>query len=659
MGDANYDEDDIPEGETKDNYMFAQDKKREELLFSSGALAGIDFSNYEKFKVEVEGKSIPNPLDTFQSVRWSPVIENAINLYGWRVPTPVQKYALPAAINHYDVIASAQTGSGKTARYLMPSIRYLLQTPFEKNSTIGYKMMSLPRVLIVAPVRELAQQINKEALKLSYRSSLKSVCVFGGSGYRDQLEGLKKGCDILVATPGRLKDMVEKQHIGLGQVRFLILDEADRMLDMGFKDDIANIINMCPPPKTGPDDKDGRQTLMFSATFPKDIQIFAMEYLREDHVFIQVGRVGSTTELITQTMEYVEDFEKSARLVELLDTVPGKTLVFCQTKHDCDRLEREIRRRGIRCMAFHGGKTQQSREIALSKFGSGQLRVIFATDVASRGLDVADVKHVVIYDLPTHVDDYVHRIGRTGRAGNKGLATSMYNSKNQNIAKELKDILTECNQVVPQFIEDDSHNSSGSTYRTGSRAKSESSFVNSFAQRSGGDRSGGGGYGDRSTCGGYGNRSGGGGGYGDRSAGGGGGAPQRGGDWECGKCGANNFARNNNCFKRECGAARPNSPSGGGYGDRSAGGGGGYGDRQPAGGSSWGDAGGAYGDRQPAGGSSWGEGDRAGGGGSYGGGGGNIGGGDSWGTTVQPSPSNDQWGNNTAISQAGGSAGWD
>jgi superfamily II DNA/RNA helicase len=614
-------------------------KKREELLFNSGALAGIDFSNYEKFKVEVEGKSIPNPLDTFQSVRWSPVIENAITLYGWRVPTPVQKYALPAAINHYDVIASAQTGSGKTACYLMPSIRYLLQTPFEKNSTIGYKMMSLPRVLIVAPVRELAQQINKEALKLSYRSSLKSVCVFGGSGYRDQLEGLKKGCDILVATPGRLKDMVEKGHIGLNQVRFLILDEADRMLDMGFKDDIANIISLCPPSKTGPEDKDGRQTLMFSATFPKDIQIFAMEYLREDHVFIQVGRVGSTTELITQTIEYVEDFDKSARLVELLETIPGKTLVFCQTKHDCDRLERDIRRRGIRCMAFHGGKTQQSREIALSKFGSGQLRVIFATDVASRGLDVADVKHVIIYDLPTHVDDYVHRIGRTGRAGNKGLATSLYNAKNSNIARELKDILAESNQVIPQFIEDDSAHSTGSTYRTGSRAKSESSFVNSFAQRSGGgDRSGGGG--------GYGNKSAGGGTYGgERSGGGGGGAQQRGGDWTCGKCGSNNFARNNQCFRRDCGAARPASPNGGGggYGDRQPAGGG-YGDRQPAGGPSWGDAGGGgYGDRQPAGGSSWGG-----------------RGGDSWGSAVpQPSPSNDQWGNNTAISQAGGSAGWD
>jgi ATP-dependent RNA helicase DDX3X len=634
MGDTVYDEDMIPEGKTKDSYMFDEDKKREALLFNSGALAGIDFSNYEKFKVEVEGKSIPNPLDTFQSVRWSPVIENAINLQGWRVPTPVQKYALPAAINNYDVIASAQTGSGKTACYLMPAIRYLLQTPFEKNSTVGYKMMALPRVLIVAPVRELAQQINKEALKLSYRSPLKSVCVFGGSGYRDQLEGLKKGCDILVATPGRLKDMVEKSHIALTQVRFLILDEADRMLDMGFKDDIANIIGMCPPPKTGIDDSVGRQTLMFSATFPKEIQIFAMEYLREDHVFIQVGRVGSTTELITQTIEYVEDFEKTSRLVELLDTVPGKTLVFCQTKHDCDRLEREIRRKNIRCMAFHGGKTQQSREIALSKFGTGQLRVVFATDVASRGLDVADVKHVIIYDLPTHVDDYVHRIGRTGRAGNKGLATSMYNSKNSNIAKELKDILIECNQVVPQFIEDDSAYSTGSTYRTGSRAKSESSFVNSFAQRS--DRSGG----DR---GGYG---GGGRGGGERS---GGGAPQRGGDWECAKCGANNFGRNFTCFKRECGAARPSggpsSGGGGGYG------GGGYGDRQPAGGSSWGDAGGgggSYGSQQQNGGGSW------------GGGRGNNGGGDSWGSApVQPSPGNDSWGNNTTISQAGGSAGWD
>jgi ATP-dependent RNA helicase DDX3X len=531
----------------------------------------------------------------------------------------------------------------------MPAIRYLLQTPFEKNSTIGYKMTSLPRVLVIAPVRELAQQINKEAQKFTYRSPLKSVCVFGGSGYKDQLEGLKRGCDILIATPGRLKDMVEKGNIALNQVRFLILDEADRMLDMGFKEDISNIIRLCPPSKTGPEDAEGRQTLMFSATFPKDIQIFAMEYLREDHVFIQVGRVGSTTELITQTIEYVEDYEKSSFLANLLDTVPGKTLVFCQTKHECDRLERESRRKGIRCMAFHGGKTQQSREIALSKFIAGQLRVLFATDVASRGLDVADIKHVVIYDLPTHVDDYVHRIGRTGRAGNKGLATSMYNAKNSNIAKELKDILSECNQVVPKFIEDDSAYSTGSTYRTGSRAKSESSFVNSFAQRSGG---GGGGYGERSGGGGGGSYGGGAPRGGDRQTGGG--------DWACGSCGANNFARNNVCFKRECAAPRPTASSGS-SGARDAWGGSGGGNAGYGGGTLGGNPG--YGGGNPGYGSGgrndeWG----SGGGANHPGyGGGNPGYGsvpvvDSWGSAA---PSQGEWGNNTTISQAGGSAGWD
>lgn len=544
MGDFN--EDDIPDGQDKETYMFEADKNREALLFSF-QLASLDFSNYEKFKVEIEGKDIPDPLDTFQSFKWPPVIENAIALNKWKVPTPVQKYALPSAIRNRDIMASAQTGSGKTACYLMPMVRYLLVTRFEKDANIGSRRVALPSCLVIAPVRELAQQIHVEAAKFTYRSTLHSVCIYGGSGYQDQLAALRKGCDILVATPGRLLDMIEKGHIDLERLKFLVLDEADRMLDMGFKGDIEAVVRQCPAPRNA-SNPNGRQTLMFSATFPKDIQLLAQDFLQEDHIFIQVGRCGSTTDLITQQFMYLERNEKRDALLGLLKEVPGKTLVFAQTKRECEFLEKEIKRAGVRCMAMHGDKSQQSREIALKKFKTGEIRVIVATDVASRGLDVADIKHVVNYDLATHIDDYVHRIGRTGRAGNKGLATSFYNSANSNIARDLKELLMESSQKVPDFIEADSEYATGSTFRAGSRPSAPKVSIER-----------------------------------EKPA-----------DWDCPSCGATNFASRTACFKRTCGAAKPtggnprvtdnrrnnNNDNGGG-------------DWGGGGGSSWGGGGGA------------------------------------------------------------------
>jgi ATP-dependent RNA helicase DDX3X len=512
---TSYTEDDIPEGHNKESFMFAADKKREEMLFSH-TLAGLDFSNYEKFKVEIEGKSVPNPLDTFQSMKWTPVIENAIALAKWKIPTPVQKYALPAVIADLDVMACAQTGSGKTACYLLPTIRWLLMTRFPPNSTIGPDMRALPRVLIMAPTRELAQQISQEVWKFTYRSPLKSCCVYGGAGYADQLDFLKRGCDILVSTPGRLMDMINKGKIELSQVKYLIIDEADRMLDEGFKADMLKIIVQCPEDK---------QTLMFSATFPKSIQYFAAEQLRENQVFIQVGRVGSTTDLISQYIEFVEEYNKSYRLLELLKEYPGKTLVFAQTKLQCDQLDREIRSKGVRSMSIHSGKSQQSRELALSKFRKGELRVLVATDVASRGLDVNDIAHVIIYDIPSHIDDYIHRIGRTGRAGNKGMATSFYNRKNRNLSSELKDLLLENNQDVPAFLTDDSPYATGSTYRVGSRPQGESTLS----------------------------------------------SQGKAGDWTCSKCGQSNFASRVRCFKRDCGAAREEGGSSNAFGGQSSG----------------------------------------------------------------------------------------
>jgi len=253
---------------------------------------------------------------------------------------------------------------------------------------------------------------------------------------------------LLVATPGRLVDLIERGRISLQNIKYLVLDEADRMLDMGFEPQIRRIVEGEDMPPTN-----GRQTLMFSATFPRDIQMLARDFL-SDYIFLSVGRVGSTSENITQKIEYVEDPDKRSVLLDILHTHgAGLTLIFVETKRMADTLSDFLINQGFPATSIHGDRTQRERERALEMFRSGRAPILVATAVAARGLDIPNVKHVVNYDLPTDIDDYVHRIGRTGRAGNTGVSTAFFNRGNRGVVRELIDLLKEANQEVPTFLE--------------------------------------------------------------------------------------------------------------------------------------------------------------------------------------------------------------
>lgn len=344
-----------------------------------------------------------------------------------------------------------------------------------------------PTALILAPTRELVSQIHDEARKFSYRSWVRPAVVYGGADINQQLRQIERGCDLLSATPGRLVDLIERGRISLANIRYLVLDEADRMLDMGFEPQIRRIVQGEDMPGT-----QDRQTLMFSATFPRDIQILAKDFLK-DYVFLSVGRVGSTSENITQKVEYVEDADKRSVLLDILASQPpdGLTLVFVETKRMADMLSDFLLHNRISATSIHGDRTQREREMALQTFRSGRTPILVATAVAARGLDIPNVTHVVNYDLPSDIDDYVHRIGRTGRAGNTGNSTAFFNRGNRNIVRDLVELLREANQEIPHWLETVAHESSfgGTTFRgrgRGGRARGGSRDVRSSG--------GGGGY---------------------------------------------------------------------------------------------------------------------------------------------------------------------
>lgn len=312
-------------------------------------------------------------------------------------------------------------------------------------------------------------QIHDEARKFAYRSWVRPAVVYGGADINQQLRLIERGCDLLSATPGRLVDLIERGRISLANVKYLVLDEADRMLDMGFEPQIRRIVQ-------GEDMPDvlERQTLMFSATFPRDIQLLAKDFLK-DYVFLSVGRVGSTSENITQKIEYVEDQDKRSVLLDIIASQPkeelGLTLIFVETKRMADMLSDFLMGHHLPATSIHGDRSQREREMALQTFRTGRTPILVATAVAARGLDIPNVTHVINYDLPSDIDDYVHRIGRTGRAGNTGVSTAFFNRNNKNIVRDLVELLREANQEIPSWLETVAHESAfggGGGYR-GSR----------------------------------------------------------------------------------------------------------------------------------------------------------------------------------------------
>ncbi|KAM0843453.1 hypothetical protein ACQ4PT_057705 [Festuca glaucescens] len=358
---------------------------------------------------------------------------------GFPSPTPIQAQSWPIALQNQDVVAIAKTGSGKTLGYLLPGFLHIKRL---QNST-----RSGPTVLVLAPTRELATQILEEAVKFGRSSRISSTCLYGGAPKGPQLRDLERGVDIVVATPGRLNDILEMRKISLKQVSYLVLDEADRMLDMGFEPQIRKIVRDIPS---------SRQTLMYTATWPKEVRRIADELLVHP---VQVT-IGSVDELvankaITQHVEVITPSEKLRRLEQILRSHDSgsKILIFCTTKRMCDQLSRTLDRH-FGAAAIHGDKSQNEREKVLSQFRSGRSPILVATDVAARGLDIKDIRVVINYDFPTGVEDYVHRIGRTGRAGATGLAYTFLCDQDSKYAADLIKILEGADQDVPPELMD-------------------------------------------------------------------------------------------------------------------------------------------------------------------------------------------------------------
>lgn len=424
----------------------------EKELFS-GNPSGINFDKYDDIPVEATGENVPDHINDFKEADLGEIINQNIDRSRYTVPTPVQKYSIPIIHDKRDLMACAQTGSGKTAAFLLPMLANIFHEGPDgdpRDYEQACRRKAMPFALILSPTRELTQQIYQEARKFAYTSMVRPCVVYGGANITEQSYKLQKGCHLLVATPGRLADLLKQRKIGLEYCRYICLDEADRMLDMGFEPQIREIIYSYGLP-----DKLDRQTLMFSATFPKEIQMLATEYLK-DYVFLAVGRVGSSSQNITQKVEWVDESEKKEKLVEILDGITDEkalTLVFTETKKRADEIDDFLYGMSFPTACIHGDRSQSEREEALESFRKGETTVLVATAVAARGLDIPNVRNVINYELPNTIAEYVHRIGRTGRAGNTGVATSFFNNRNHKVARELVDLLSEAGQDVPAWLQ--------------------------------------------------------------------------------------------------------------------------------------------------------------------------------------------------------------
>jgi ATP-dependent RNA helicase RhlE len=338
---------------------------------------------------------------TFDSLGLRPEVLAAVRQVGYTHPTPIQREAIPLALRGRDLIGLAQTGTGKTAAFTLPIIDRLLDGPRRT------------RALILTPTRELAAQVEESFVKYSATSGLTVVPVYGGVALDPQEQALRHGVDVVVATPGRLIDHLERQNVVFDDLEVLVLDEADRMLDMGFAPQINRIVDQIPR---------YRQTLLFSATMPPEVEALARKYLRKP-IVVQMGRRSMAASTVTHAVYPVPREKKSALLVELLrEAAMDSVLVFTRTKHGADRVVRHLDRASIPATAMHADKSQGQRTKALEDFKSGAVRVLVATDIAQRGLDISGISHVINYDVPQQPEDYVHRIGRTGRALSTGDA---------------------------------------------------------------------------------------------------------------------------------------------------------------------------------------------------------------------------------------------
>ncbi|CAM9233423.1 unnamed protein product, partial [Lampetra fluviatilis] len=417
---------------------------------------GINFDNHFNIPVEVSGHDPPNPIADFHELSLGTLFERNVTKAGYTKPTPVQRHGIPIVMAGRDLMACAQTGSGKTAAFLLPVLTQLVDRGVAPNLD---PRVQRPAALCVAPTRELITQIYLQALKFSHGTVVRCAVVYGGTSVVHQLQQLERGCHLLCGTPGRLLDVINRGRVCLSKVEFVVLDEADRMLELGFEQDVRSILQSAPS-------REQRQTLMFSATFPTEIQKLAGDFLRVDYLFVVVGRVGAACCDVQQAVERVGNFEKRDRLLQLLgDFGSERTLVFVETKRSADFLACLLCQSGFPTTSIHGDRQQREREEALGDFKTGRVSILVATSVAARGLDIDDVRHVVNYDLPSCVDDYVHRIGRTGRIGHRGAAVALYDpSRDRDLARPLVRVLSDAGQDVPPWLEEEARGAVGTSF---------------------------------------------------------------------------------------------------------------------------------------------------------------------------------------------------
>jgi len=363
---------------------------------------------------------------SFKDLKLIKPLQKAIEASGYIEPTLVQQRAIPLVLDKKDVIVSAQTGTGKTAAFALP----ILQQLFDKQD--APKKGKKIRALIVSPTRELAAQIQQNFKTYAQFTNLRSLVVFGGASIEPQIDVLKKGVDILVATPGRLLDLHKQDYVNLDHIETFVLDEADLMLDMGFLDDVKKIERLCP---------ESKQTLLFSATIPNKIEQLANTILRKPER-VAITPTKSVAKDVSQILYYVPKRNKIELCLHLLrNTVKGNVLIFRRTKFGVDKLEQTLLKNGYSVNSIHGDKPQSERQTALNKFKNGYVKVLIATDVAARGIDINELDNVFNFDMPNVPETYVHRIGRTGRAGNVGIAYSMCSADEKSYVKKIQESL--------------------------------------------------------------------------------------------------------------------------------------------------------------------------------------------------------------------------
>ncbi|KAJ9161818.1 RNA helicase [Coniochaeta hoffmannii] len=402
----------------------------------------------EKFRKDhamtVHGRDIPKPVETFDEAGFPRYVIDEVKAQGFPAPTAIQSQGWPMALSGRDVVGIAETGSGKTLSYCLPAIVHINAQPLLAPG-------DGPIVLVLAPTRELAVQIQQEITKFGRSSRIRNTCVYGGVPKGPQIRDLSRGVEVCIATPGRLIDMLESGKTNLRRVTYLVLDEADRMLDMGFEPQIRKIIGQIRP---------DRQTLMWSATWPKEVRNLASDFLT-DFIQVNIGSLElSANHRITQIVEVVNESEKRDKMIKHLEKImdgpdnQNKCLIFTGTKRVADEITRFLRQDGWPALSIHGDKQQNERDWVLDQFKTGKSPIMVATDVASRGIDVRNITHVLNYDYPNNSEDYIHRIGRTGRAGQTGTAITLFTTDNAKQARDLVNVLQEAKQHIDPKLQE-------------------------------------------------------------------------------------------------------------------------------------------------------------------------------------------------------------